>query len=206
MEDISHLNHTKRYLLFQIVLLLLTFILMHFYAQKAEKRWSFAAEAVDRLHMEMTREEIIATLTEVPSVYVVLMDIPKQHMKGDTLIFNWPYIYRPVGYLKVIFDEGKIIETQLQNSDRCSVFSLPDNPIEELQANIMQGYPFYLFDFFGMFFLVQFFGSIIHIIYNKIHKIKGDLNKYLYGWFFFCLFCLLMALGLIPLFIPATWM
>ncbi|NLN94464.1 MAG: hypothetical protein GX130_14350 [Candidatus Hydrogenedens sp.] len=147
--------------------------LLSLYIPKANERFDYVHSVIERLHEDMGKYEVIATLFEIPNVEHRQWGIPEkpdsEQSDQEKIYLTWPFTHRPPGTLVITFEQDKMVSIQKRDADQWRTWEVPDNILKKLKESTPIA-ALALFDFFPLLCLVGFFGMILLIVTDIVQR------------------------------------
>ena len=183
----------KEDVLFNGGILILSLFLAFFYAAQSDRLRAHMWSVLSELEVHMSKEEVLARLTEIPSVSPVEWRFGPQEEGTERICVTWPFTIRPMGYLEFTFKDNQIIAIYMQDTDKGIRWELPSNPVEELRNYTSPGYTVDIFNVIQVFFNWQVIAGIPRILIDLITKRRHLTSGYYIRYFMYFLGALCLS-------------
>lgn len=175
----------KEDVLFNGGILILSLFLAFFYAAQSDSLRAHLWSVLSELEVNMSKEEVLNRLTEVPSVSPVELRFGPQEEGTERICVTWPFTIRPMGYLEITFKDNQIISIYMQDTDKGIRWELPGNPVEELRNYTSPGYTVNIFNVIQVFFNWQAIAGIPRILIDLITRRRHLTSRYYLRYFMY---------------------
>ena len=183
----------KEDVLFNGGILILSLFLAFFYAAQSDRLRAHMRSVLSEWKVNMSKEEVLARLTEIPSVSPVELRFGPQEEGTERICVTWPFTIRPMGYLEITFKDNQIIAIYMQDADKGIRWELPSNPMEELRNYTSPGYTVDIFNVIQVFFNWQVLAGIPRILIDLITKRRHLTSGYYIRYFMYFLGALCLS-------------
>ncbi|NLN92351.1 MAG: hypothetical protein GX130_03450 [Candidatus Hydrogenedens sp.] len=170
MLDKVLLTLKKEDVLFNGGILMLSIFLALFYAAKSDRQRAHMWSVLSELEVNMSQEEVLDRLVEIPHVSLVGERLSPQEEGTDSICVAWPFTYRPMGHLEITFKDNQIISVYKQDADMGIRWEFPQNPVDELRNYMSPGYSAMNFNIVQTFLNLQAVAGIPRILNDLIRK------------------------------------